>query len=347
MKHIFAGCLLLSIVFLSACEKSLVNDDGNGSNGNNSTSSVLSDDTKTNALPISQAQEAEAGTQIWVKGYLTGSTERSMSNACYAPEFKGTSAVVLGKQVIDAEHYMYLSSDVFPICLTDASKGIRESYNLVSNPDKWKSFVYVRGTRTTYLGLPGLNKVQEIIIDPNHNPDTDEAITLGDSDGDEAGNGSDGEDNPPSGGEEGTEYEIGGDNDDEDAQSHKTYSVAEAKEVKDYTTITVRGYIVAATSTDIRKYLYFQEPFDARSAIVIADKPSDPSKAPQEQFDLENFTDLFPVCLTENAKFQKVLNLKDNPTNHNKLIQFTGKKQDYLWTKGMKDVTDYKLIDQE
>ena len=324
-----------ALTVLVSCEKTIVDEQGGGDGTTPASSGQVTDEDKHNALTISQAQETAVGEFICVKGYLVASTSKSIGNCCFSAPFAGSSAIVLAKRPA-TDDVVYYEEDIMPICLTDASKGIRESFNLESNPQRWNSFVYVVGTKAQYLGLPGVKRVRGIVVEENHDASTDEELTNGGSSLDV---------DPDDGGDNSGE-EIGdggdpesGDNDAPDVTPSKILSVAQAKNVKEYTTVTVEGYIVAASSKDIRQWLQFAD-FKETAAIVLADKPFDVSAEAKDQYDLVNFSDLFPVCLTEQKmkKWRELLNLKEHPENQNKRIRLKGTTQDYIWTRGIVEI---------
>ena len=124
-----------------------------------------------NALTISQAWATAEGTVICVKGYLVASTQRSIQNAVFSEPFEGSTAIVLAEEPIKNSDIVIDYDDLFPVCLTDASKGIRDSYNLVTHPEYWNHIVYIYGTRAEYMSMPGLKNVTAIEVGEAYQPD--------------------------------------------------------------------------------------------------------------------------------------------------------------------------------
>ena len=145
MKRLYNLCFLIVCILFFGCEKSIVPE----SNNSSGISLVgISDNAKQTATPIC------------VKGFIVASTTKSMSNATYSSPFAGSTALVLASRQSNGTNTQFDKEELFPICLTDASKGIKETYNLESNPQYYNQYVFISGTRDTYLTLSGLKKVK-------------------------------------------------------------------------------------------------------------------------------------------------------------------------------------------
>lgn len=356
MKLLYGIGLLLSLLLLSGCEKGI--DTGESSQGTSGVS--ITPDIKQSALTIAEAQKAAPGSQICVKGFIVAATTMTINNAEFSAPFNGNTALVLASKKSDGNSIQFTLDELFPICLTDASKGIKDAYNLASNPQYHNQYVYISGTRDTYMQLPGLKKVKAIEIDPNHVVTSDEEPDATD-DGDYVEPGGDegnqGGDDGDQGGDEGDPEDpqppvipdTPQDPIDPDTPKPSTstiLTVAEAKSTaKDHAHITVKGYIVAATGYNIREYTQFSAPFDESGYVVLADKPFDNTKSAAEQYDTVNYSDLLPVNLgTKGKKMQSELNLVSHPENQNRLIQFSGDKTWILGTYGLDEVDSYQWI---
>ncbi|MBQ8066552.1 MAG: hypothetical protein IJ200_12975 [Prevotella sp.] len=358
MKHIFPAILLLVILITAGCEKNITSEGSEAGNTENSAGKTISSDTKNEALTIAEAQQTATGTPICVMGYVIGATRQTINNLCIQAPFEGSTAIVLASQPVTGEGIDLDTDDLFPVCLTDAAKGIRDAYNLEDHPELWNSFVYVYGTRERYMNLPGIKKVQAIETDPNHVPEaqedtTDDPTEAGGEEGGHDDNGQEGGSDIGNGGDSdpdnGSDDETIG-NGNEDEESGKVLSVAEAKQEDSYKTITVEGYIVGAVMGDMQgnAYYSFESPtFDNNKAgIILADKAYDPGTEDGEQFDLAHFSDLLFVALNDckPTKIKNELNLVSHPENQNKRIRIKGVRKDYLNTKGIKEVTDYRWV---
>ena len=131
MKRLYNLCFLIVCILFVGCEKSIAPESDSGSG----ISLVgISDNAKQTALTIAEAQQQPTGTPICVKGFIVASTTKSMSNATYSSPFAGSTALVLASRQSNGTNTQFDKEELFPICLTDASKGIKEAYNLESNP---------------------------------------------------------------------------------------------------------------------------------------------------------------------------------------------------------------------
>lgn len=114
-------------------------------------------------------------------------------------------------------------------------------------------------------------------------------------------------------------------------------TVAEAQLVENGTSIWVKGYIVASTTRSI-KNVDFEAPFTGSTAIVLADKPAD-----ADDFDYDEVSLLYPICLTDSKSIRAELNLEDNPELWNHLIYIYGIKDKYMSMPGMRKVKGYEI----
>lgn len=353
MKHVYGIVWLLAFCLLIGCQKSI--DEGSDNNGGATDGSAgttgITGEEKANALTIAQARRVANGTSICVKGYIVAATERSINNAKYTAPFEGTSAIVLASRQSNGSDSQFSAEDeLFPVCLTDAAKNIRNFYNLKDNPSYWNQYVYVTGTKEDYLSLPGLRKVKAIEIDPNHEVTPEEEAEPAENGEEPTNPNEDPEDDGP--GDDGTSSDPtypdeSGNGDGDNEPANNVLTVAEAKKLKSPTkNITVQGYIVAATAYDMQSCI-FQAPFneDYNTYIVLADKPFDASKTASQQFDMVGYSDLFPVRLGAKTKaLWKKLNLFQNPQHHNKLLKVKGTVIFQLGTMGLDEVdTDYTI----
>lgn len=357
MKQLFTFLFLALSFILIGCEKNIANEeqeDKKQGTGNNTSASAgsIDDGTKTNAMTVAEAQEAKEGSMICVKGYIVGATQKSINNIEFESPFSSSTAIVLSDKRVTGEDQEFYVSDVFPVCLTDAAKGIRDAFNLKDNPQYANCFVYIYGTREKYMGLPGLKNVQSIEVDANHIPEDNENTSGGDNGQDNNNNdnnndnGNEGGGGTEEGGQEDNNQQDSGNND----ETVSYLTVAEAKSASKYTICTIEAYIVAAASGDITtgkiNYSFGPDFGFNDTAILIADKTYNPDLAPQEQFDVVNFTDLFSVCIRISKDNKDKLNLVKNPENQNKRIRIKGEIDDYLWIKGFKDIIEWEWVNE-
>lgn len=340
MKRLYNLCFLIVCILFFGCEKSIAPESDSGSG----ISLVgISDNAKQTALSIAEAQQQPTGTPICVKGFIVASTTKSMSNATYSSPFAGSTALVLASRQSNGTNTQFDNEELFPICLTDASKGIKDAYNLESNPQYYNQYVFICGTRDTYLTLSGLKKVKAIEIDPHHVITQDEqpdAVKEGESIDDSEEEGSDEEGDVTYGDEE--EGEDIGDNNDQ--QTNGVMTVAEAIAAPEQSNMTVKGYIVAAVKGNKENISFDYPGFNNyNTAIVLADKPYDSNKTVDAQFPT-GYQELLIVYLSDSkpAKLKDELNLVSHPENQNKFVQVTGRKGFALGIKLLLDITDYE-----
>ena len=339
MKRLYNLCFLIVCILFFGCEKSIVPE----SNNSSGISLVgISDNAKQTALSIAEAQQQPTGTPICVKGFIVASTTKSMSNATYSSPFAGSTAIVLASRQSNGTNNQFDKEELFPICLTDASKGIKEAYNLESNPQYYNQYVFISGTRDTYLTLSGLKKVKAIEVDPHHVITQDEqpdAVKEGESIDNSEEEGTEGDDDIDGDNEEGED--IGDDN---DQQTNGVMTVAGAIAAPEQSNMTVKGYIVAAVKGKKENISYDYPGFNNyNTAIVLADKPFDSNKTVEAQFPT-GYQELLIVYLSESkpAKLKDELNLVSHPENQNKFIQVTGRKGFALGIKLLLDINDYE-----
>lgn len=339
MKRLYNLYFLIVCILFVGCEKSIAPESDSGSG----ISLVgISDNAKQTALTIAEAQQQPTGTPICVKGFIVASTTKSISNATYSSPFAGSTALVLASRQSNGTNTQFDKEELFPICLTDASKGIKEAYNLESNPQYYNQYVFISGTRDTYLTLSGLKKVKAIEVDPHHVVTQDEqpdAVKEGESIDNSEEEGSEEED--VTYGDEDEGEDIGDDN---DQQTNGVMTVAEAIAAPEQSDMTVKGYIVAAVKGNKENISYDYPGFNNyNTAIVLADKPYDSNKTVEAQFPT-GYQELLIVYLSGSkpAKLKDELNLVSHPENQNKFIQVTGRKGFALGIKLLLDITDYE-----
>jgi uncharacterized protein YdeI (BOF family) len=163
MKRIHILYFLLFSVLLTGCGKDILEEDSQKSESTQETTTVT-EEQKSTALTVAEAQEVEDGTSICVKGYIVASTTRSINNADFEYPFSGSSAIVLADEPVDAEHFQYEDTQLlFPICLTDRKKA-RNALNLEDNSQLWNHLIYIYGTKERYMSMPGMKKVEQFEI---------------------------------------------------------------------------------------------------------------------------------------------------------------------------------------
>ena len=299
----FSFFLLFALI---SCEKELASDTPVAN-----SSDELTDDIKRDALTVAEAMDVEPGYWITVKGYIVAAAESSIKNADFKKPFAGKTAILLSDEPSDGTDEQEFT-DLMPISLSGAAKGISASFNLQENADRWNNFVYIYGIRTQYMSTEGIKEVKNIWIgDPDEQPEP-----VVDPNNPNNPNNPDNPDNP------------------DDSDFPDALTVAEAITYPTYNQIWVKGYIIATVHRSMSlKNINFEPPFENYS-IILADEPVNEENIDNYKMHLEQ---LLPVNLTvkEFEGTRKMLNLNDNPQLHNKLVYILGEKNTYLSRPGI------------
>jgi len=277
---------------LSSCEKELASDEQTAN-----ASDELTDDIKRSALTVAEAMDIEPGYWITVKGYIVAAAESSIKNADFRSPFAGKTAILLADEPADGTDEQ-IFSDLMPISLSDAAKGISASFNLQENANRWNNFVYIHGIRKQYMSAPGIKEIKNIWIgDPDEQPDP--VVNPEDPEDPDDPNNPDIND---------------GDND-------GVLSVAQGIKANLYDIIKVKGYIVGTTSKSMDN-AKFENIHEDYTAILLADEAGATDKK-----------QLLPVETPPNLRKQLAeygANLK------NMLVIVIGTKDTYLGQPGIK-----------
>jgi uncharacterized protein YdeI (BOF family) len=259
-------------------------------------SDELPDDVRNSALTVADAVNVEPGYWITVKGYIVAAAESSIKNADFRSPFAGKTAILLADEPSEGTDEQEFT-DLMPISLSDAAKGISASLNLQENANRWNNFVYIHGIRKQYMSAPGIKEVTNFWIDPDHQPDP--VVDPDDPDN------PDNPDNP--------NIDDGDDSD--------VLTVAQAISAEWGHSIWVKGYIVATAKYSLKepKYDGILEDF---TAIVLADEQGTTSKEL-----------LFPVGVDKDMR-QALAEYGDNLINTQ--VKVLGDKYNYMGQPGIK-----------
>ena len=285
---------------LVSCEKELANDTSAANSPDE-----LTDDIKRSALTVAEAREIEPGYWITVKGYIVAAAESSIKNADFKKPFAGKTAILLSDEPSDGTDEQEFT-DLMPISLSGAAKGISASFNLQENADRWNNFVYIYGIRTQYMSTEGIKEVKNIWIgDPDEQPEP--VVDPSNP------NNPDNPDNPD---DSGTEFING----------NPVYTIMQAlsdDSLRDHD-IWVKGYIIASAKKSMGS-MVFEAPFNSDMAIILASAPVNEEDI-QHIKDEKDYKGLFPVDLRSGnyAYAKNIANLKDHPENYNKLVYIRG-----------------------
>ncbi len=161
-KALFAIATLAMLTF-SGCEKYIAEEEDSTAQTAPDTGKdiINEDESQIEYLTVAEAQEAEIGTVICVRGYIVASCTRSMGNADFMEPFEGSTAIILADAPVDLDDFQYATDDdLFPVCLTDYAD-IRAALNLTDNPQLWNREIFITGVKATYMRCPGLKKVMQ------------------------------------------------------------------------------------------------------------------------------------------------------------------------------------------
>lgn len=126
---------------------------------------IVPDDPPQGYMTVAEAIEAPIGELINVRGYIIGSTSRTIYNSIMAPPFESRSSLILADRIFRPgdtpdEYDPFYEDELFPVSLNDFADYKRE-LNLVDNPQHWHRIIYIYGMKTKYLGMPGMNKIMK------------------------------------------------------------------------------------------------------------------------------------------------------------------------------------------
>lgn len=302
--QIFRLFFSIFLIFsFTSCEKEVINNQNN-----KELETRLTDDIKRQALTVEEAIDIEPGYWITVKGYIVAAAESSIKNADFRKPFAGKTAILLSDEPADGTDEQVFSN-LMPISLSDAGKGISSSFNLQDHAELWNSFVYIHGIRKQYLSAPGIKEVTNIWIDSNHNPNNDE-----DTPGPNTDNPNE-DDNPP--------IDDNGDN------YNNVLTVAQAINAPIDKVIRVNGYIVATTSKSMNN-IKFENIHENFTAIVLADAPNTKEKEK-----------LFPVGVEKSLREELIATYGAGIKNLR--VTVIGNKDTYLGQPGIKKTLAIKV----
>lgn len=160
-KTILAFCACLMLLQLSGCEK--VSLDGEDTEGGNSTEDVTEDPpssgvdtlysdvepTEGSEVRVGQFLHQSIGVEVYVKGYIVGSCQRSIKNADFDAPFEGHTALLLADSKDER-------TEVITIHLKTGT--MRNTLNLEDHPENQGKTLRVKGRQGTYLGTVGMSE---------------------------------------------------------------------------------------------------------------------------------------------------------------------------------------------
>lgn len=160
MRH-FKFLILLFAMLTAACEKAYIPSDDQQTNGGNTDDewheTWETDSTENRCLTVAEAIEAETGRVISVRGYIVGSTSRSMRNAKYLPPFESKTALILSDYKL-TECEGFYEDELLPVRIGDFNQYL-DALNLVDNPQHFEKLTVITGIKDMYLGQPGIKLI--------------------------------------------------------------------------------------------------------------------------------------------------------------------------------------------
>lgn len=142
---LFAGMLAVS------CTKSLGGDEEESEPPKEQPEETLSSQPYKetgSCLTVGQAIDAKLEEDVWVKGYIVGTTARSMSNANYQPPFTDNGYVLLADaRTTDAGWKSLFKEDILVVRLNDYIEAQR-AINLVDHPENYNRKIIIYGVKS-------------------------------------------------------------------------------------------------------------------------------------------------------------------------------------------------------
>lgn len=118
--------------------------------------------TQENPYTIADAITHQGENEIWVVGYIVGSTTSTMKN--FVP---GINEGVTTTNICLADTQNETDTDDIIAVELPTTAGIRSALNLVDNPENFNRKVKIKGDLKTYMYAPGLNGTKEYeFVDP-------------------------------------------------------------------------------------------------------------------------------------------------------------------------------------
>lgn len=154
--------VMICTAAITGCEKvTIPYEDGSpaGSNGSSDgpEDAVEIEEHPEETLTVAEAIEADEGTQIKVRGFIVGATERSMAKAIYKPPFEGKTAIILADRILSEGDGFY-EDELLPVYIACFAP-YKKALNLVDNPEYWNKEFVVCGIKGQCFGQPGLKEV--------------------------------------------------------------------------------------------------------------------------------------------------------------------------------------------
>lgn len=113
--------------------------------------------TKSHPYTVSQAIEAQGKTSVWVKGYIVGAFDGSISKFVTDTTGQVRTNIALSDNMNDT-----VKSNMIPVNITTAE--LKNALNIADNPGNLNRLVFVKGDLAAYYSVPGLRNTKEYQI---------------------------------------------------------------------------------------------------------------------------------------------------------------------------------------
>lgn len=160
-RSLLSLCLCFPLLLLSGCEK--VSLDSEGEEDGNASGSIPGDPPSSGIDTLYSEVEPMEGSEVrvdqflnqaidvevYVKGYIVGSCQRSINNADFEAPFEGHTALLLADRRDEREK-------VITIHLKTGT--MRRALNLEDHPENQGKVLRVKGKQGSYLGTVGMSE---------------------------------------------------------------------------------------------------------------------------------------------------------------------------------------------
>lgn len=170
-KSIFTFIIMSLFFCLGGCQKIEAEDEEKAEKAPSKTEteydgwhdSITIDYDAFTFVNVEGAIQAPLGSMLVVRGYIFGSTSRTIWNTIAGPPFESKTSLVMTDTIYRAgdkpgEYDGFTEDDLLPVCLTDFDD-IKRELNLVDHPEHWHRVIYIWGVKSTYLSMPGLKTI--------------------------------------------------------------------------------------------------------------------------------------------------------------------------------------------
>ncbi|HCC17279.1 MAG TPA: hypothetical protein DEP83_01750 [Porphyromonadaceae bacterium] len=106
---------------------------------------------------VIQAMEAQGKNDVWVKGYIVGAFDGSISKFVTDTTGQVKSNIALADNMNET-----VTSNMIPVSISTTT--LKNALNIVDNPTNLNRHVYIRGNLAVYFSAPGLRDTKEYLF---------------------------------------------------------------------------------------------------------------------------------------------------------------------------------------